>query len=380
MGKNKEGTPDIAIVGGGITGAFTAYFLARLGVPATLIERDLIGAHASGKNPGGLNPMHGAGIPGPMHKVTLEAFRLHLDNWESIQEASGIDFSPRLAARLHLAMDDRDIEGLASTKQVYDATRGFAARWVEANELAAIEPGLDPAVRRGLWTEGNAKVDSAAYTRAVASAAAGLGATSLTAEVRGLRHDGPRVTGVTLDTGTLSCGGVVIASGAWCAEPSRWLGVPIPVEPVRGEMLLVEASRGVQTDLAWRDAAAYGTGGSEVWLGGTEDRVGLDAAPSDSGRASILERAARLLPEMRRARVLRHMAALRPVTPDGIPIVGLAPGWENASLALGSGRKGVLLSAAIGRAAADLLTVGKTEVPIGPCTPERCFTLTANAA
>jgi glycine oxidase len=362
---SREGTTDI---------------LARLGVAVSLIERDVIGAHASGKNPGGLNPMHGPGIPGPMHEVTLEAFRLHLDNWESIREASGIDFSPRRAARLHLAVDDRDIEGLARAKQVYDATPGFAARWVEANELAAIEPGLDPAVRRGLWTEGNAKVDSAAYTRAVASAAVELGATRLTADVTGLRRRRRRVTGVTLDTGTLSCGAVVIASGAWCAEPARWLGVPIPVEPVRGEMLLVDASRGMQTDLAWRDSAAYGTGGSEVWLGGTEDRVGFDAEPSDSGRASILERAGRVLPEMRRVSVLRHMAALRPVTPDGIPIVGLAPGWKNAALALGSGRKGVLLSAAIGRAAAELLTAGETEVPIGPCTPERCFTLTANAA
>jgi glycine/D-amino acid oxidase-like deaminating enzyme len=74
------------------------------------------------------------------------------------------------------------------------------------------------------------------------------------------------------------------------------------------------------------------------------------------------------------------MAALRPVTPDGIPIVGLAPGWTNVSLALGSGRKGVLMSAALGRAAADLLAAGKTEVPIDPCSPERCFTLSANAA
>jgi glycine oxidase len=377
---NTEGAPDIAIVGGGITGAFAAYFLARRGAAVTLIERDGIGAHASGKNPGGLNPMHGAGIPGPMHEVSLAAFRLHLSNWESIQDLAGIDFSPRRAPRLHLAMDDRDVQGLDRTKQVYDATAGFAANWVETDELHSLEPGLDQTLRRGLWTEGNAKVDSGAYTRAVAGAAGALGATSRAAEVRGLRHDGRRVTGVALDSGVLSCGGVVIASGAWCAAPARWLGIPIPVEPVRGELLLVEASRGVQTDLAWRETAAYAAGDNRVWLGGTEDRVGLDAAPSQAGRASILERAARLLPEMARARVLRQTAALRPVTPDGAPLVGVAPGWENACLALGSGRKGVLLSAAAGRAAADLLTAGSTDLPLDPCSPERCFTLTANAA
>ena len=324
--------------------------------------------------------MHGAGIPGPMHETALEAFRLHLENWESIRDLAGIEFSPRRAARLHLAMDDRDIEALDRTRQVYDATPGFTASWVEPDELAAIEPGLSPTARRGLWTEGNAKVDSAAYTRAVARAARELGGVTLPAEVRGLRHARRRVTGLVLDSGVLNCGGVVIASGAWCAEPARWLGIPLPVEPVRGEMLLVEARRGLGTDLAWRKTAAYGTRGRKVWLGGTEDRVGLDAAPSNGGRASILERAARLLPRVSRARVLRQTAALRPVTADGAPILGLAPGWENACLALGSGRKGVLLSAALGRAAADLLSVGSTDVQIGPCSPQRCFTLSAHAA
>jgi glycine oxidase len=145
-------------------------------------------------------------------------------------------------------------------------------------------------------------------------------------------------------------------------------------------MLLVKAERAVQTDLAWRDAAVYGTGGEQMWLGGTEDRVGLDPAPSRKGRASILERVARVLPSIRQASVLSHVAALRPVTPDGIPIVGMAEGWDNACLALGSGRKGMLLSAAIGRATAELLTTGSTQVPIDPCSPERCSTLSASAA
>lgn len=377
---NRAGAPDIAIVGGGITGAFAAYFLARLGAAATLIERDGIGAHASGKNPGGLNPMHGAGIPGPMHEICLEAFRLHRGNWGSIQDLAGIDFSPRRAPRLQLAIDGRDVRALDRIRQVYDPTPGFAAQWVEADELPALEPGLAPDVSRGLWTEGNAKVDSAAYTRAVVGAAGRLGVKRLTAEAAGLRHDRGRVTGVVLDTGVLSCGGVVIAAGAWCAEPARWLGIPIPVEPVRGEMLLVETGQGVHADLAWRDSAVYRTSDREVWLGGTEDRAGLDAAPTRSGRTSILERAARLVPELGRARVLRQTAALRPVTSDGAPIVGLAPGWDNACLALGSGRKGVLLSSAVGRAVADLMTAGSTDVPLDPCSPERCFALSASAA
>src|SRR3954453_17216584 len=142
----------IAVVGGGITGAFAAYFLARRGVEVTLVERDEVAAHASGNNPGGLNPLHGPGIPGPMQELALEAFRLHLEH-----------FSPPRRPRLQLAVDAADLETLERSKELYDAGPGFAATWLERDELEELEPGLAPAVRRGLLTEGNAKVDALAY-------------------------------------------------------------------------------------------------------------------------------------------------------------------------------------------------------------------------
>ena len=362
----------IVVVGGGITGALTAYFLVRLGADVTLVERDRIGGQASGHNPGGLNPLHGAGIPGPLEELALASFRLHHEHWEHVQRLSRIDFEPRRRPRLHVAMDEGDVAGLERTREPYDATAGFAARWVPADEMRAIEPRLDDGVAGGLWTEGNAKVDAARYTRAAAKAAVELGARTLTGEVRGL--DGPpgRVTGVRLDGGALRCDGVVLATGPWCAEPARWLGTTLPVEPLRGEMLLAELdTRGTEVDLAWREAAVYGTGGRRVWLGGTADRAGFDAAPSAAARASILERVSRILPGTGHARVVRQTAALRPVTPDGMPIVGRPAGWENACLALGSGRKGMLLSAGIGLAVAELLVRGDTTMPIGACAPER---------
>src|SRR3954453_7645849 len=106
----------IAVVGGGITGAFAAYFLARRGAEVTLIERDEVAAHASGKNPGGLNPLHGPGIPGPMQELSLEAFRLHLEH-----------FSPPRRPRLQLAVDAADLDRLANGKRLYDSTHGFDA-------------------------------------------------------------------------------------------------------------------------------------------------------------------------------------------------------------------------------------------------------------
>lgn len=371
----------IAVVGGGITGAFTAYHLARMGIDATLVERGEIAGEASGSNPGGLNPHHGPGIPGPMHDLARESFRLHVESWPVIRELSGIEFHPRRPPRVHLAADKAEADGLRRAAAPYASAAGFAARWLEPDEIASIEPRVGPSVVGGLRTEGNGKVDPASYVRAIAAAASRLGTRTLRGEVQGLSARGGRVTEVRLDAGALDCDGVVIATGPWCAEPARWLDTAIPVEPLRGELLQVEPAGGPPAiDLAWRDGAVYADGAERAWLGGTEERAAFDRAPSRSARTSILERAERFIPGIAGARVLRQTAALRPVTPNGVPIVGVPDGWENVCLAVGSGRKGMLLGAGLGLAAAEIAAGGTTRLPIGQCAPDRWAPAAAGCA
>jgi glycine/D-amino acid oxidase-like deaminating enzyme len=243
---------------------------------------------------------------------------------------------------------------------------------LERAEVLGVEPGVDPAILRGLWTEGNGKVDPPSYTRAAIASALKLGARLQTGEVRGLKRSNGRVTGVLLDSGSMSCDAVVIATGPWSAQPAQWLGTPIPVEPIKGELLLTQPDDpGVECDFAWRDAAVYRRRNGEVWLGGNEERAGFDQAPTRTGRELILQRVSRVFPKMKEVRVHRQIAALRPVTPDGFPILGFAPGWENVCLAMGAGRKGMLLGAGMGKAAAELITLGSTRLPIDACSPER---------
>jgi glycine/D-amino acid oxidase-like deaminating enzyme len=362
----------VVVVGGGISGAFAAYFLARAGATVTLVERDELGGQASGNNPGGLNPLYGPGIPGVLQPLALEAFRLHHEHWDEFSLTRTGFEGWRAKARLNLAIDDDDVARLADMKANYDAAPGFSARWVDRDELAAIEPRVGPAATRGLLAEGDARVDPGPYTRAIADAAFALGATRLTAEAQGLEHDGRRVSGVLVESEVLGCDGVVIATGPWCEGPAQWLDATMPMEPVKGDMVLAEVpGGGVDIDIAWRDAAVYKTKGAEVWLGGTEEHSGFDRSINDGARDSILERVSRVMPVMQDARVLTQTSGLRPLTPDGLPIVGIPGGWENACVVLGGGRKGMLLGAAMGRAAADLLTVGRTELSIMPCSPDR---------
>lgn len=366
------GSP-IVVVGGGITGAFTAFLAARRGAAVTLIERDGIAAHASGHNAGGLNPMHGAGIPGPLHELALAALRLHAEYRDELVRRGGSAGGARPVNRLHVAFAPEEADALLQRRDLYEATPGFSARWLEPRELRAREPRLSREAIGGLWTEGNAHVDPAPYTRAVAAAAVALGARLLSAEAVGLVHDEGRVGAVETDAGTHACAGVVIAPGPWARQPAQWLGIALPVEPLKGQLLLAETDSAAPAaaDVSWGEVGVYAAGPGRLILGGTEERCGFDASPTASARDGILAGARRLLSGIGELRVLEQWAGLRPVTPDGLPIVGIPSGWENVCVAAGSGRKGMLYGAALARAATDLLLDGDTALPVEACAPER---------
>ncbi len=357
--------PRIVIVGGGITGAFATYFVSRLGGAATLVERDLIGGQASGHNAGGLNPLHGAGIPGPMQELALESLRLHREHARRIGQLSGTEFGARLVPRLQLALNEREARALAHQEALCNSTPGFRARLLDAAELRRREPRVRTDARAALYTEGNARVDPGPYTNAVAAAAARLGAKSLRAQALDLVHSDGRVSAVRLDTGPLECEGVVLAQGPWCIDAARWLGVELPVEPVKGDLLLAEpAGEPLEVEIVSEDSAVYAGANGRVWLGGTEDRVGFDPTPTASARTRILEGIGELLPGLETPIVVGQVAGLRPVSDDGFPIVGIPRGWENVCVATGAGRKGMLYSASLGLAAAELLLGGRTSMPI----------------
>jgi glycine oxidase len=362
----------VVVIGAGITGCYTSYFLARCGIENILVERGRVAGQASGVNPGGLNPLHGSGIPGPMASLALESFHLHLDTWNSLAELSSTDFHGRRMERLHLAFGDEDLPGLTRACDLHAATEGFSAQRLSREDAIALEPRLNPDVVDAALTQGNLCVDGHRYTTAVAEAAVALGATLKNGNVHGIVGQAGRATSVLLDDDELMCGAIVVATGAWSYEAAGWIDVPIPVEPIKGEMLICSPPDApLERDLAWQGSAIYPRIDGSLWLGGTETAAGFDTTPTSEGRASILDGTARIMPSVRDATVLDHVAGLRPIATDGFPLVGAAPGWQNIYLATGAGRKGILLSAAMGHATAHLIAEGDSSLSIEHCTPSR---------
>jgi len=372
MGVSTKSTPHIAVIGGGVTGVFAAYFLSVLDADVTIIERGEVGGAASGSNPGGLNPLVGAAIPGALHAFALESLRLHRESWAAIERLSAMPAAGNLASRLYVAMDESDAGALESVRERYDSTPGYSACWLDRFDLRREHPLVTSAAVGALWTEGNLTVRPLPYVQAVAAASVKLGTRILQAEASGLRSLGGRVTHVIVGSEEMRCDGVVLATGPWCDSPSEWLGIPLPVEPVKGELILVKVTgRRLAGDVTWREAGIYTAGADMFWLGGVEDRVGYDSAPTPAARNRIFAGVRQLLPEFDPIAELRHVAGLRPTTPDNLPIAGIPSGWENVCLALGSGRKGMLLGAGLGRAAAEVLLGRRTTASIDRFSPSR---------
>ena len=103
-------SPEVVIIGAGVVGCATAYYLAKEGVKVTIVERDSIASHASGFALGGLNPLGGVGIPDPLGPFALESYRLHKHLALQLKEETGIDSQFELHTAATVALSQEQAE------------------------------------------------------------------------------------------------------------------------------------------------------------------------------------------------------------------------------------------------------------------------------
>lgn len=361
----------VIVVGRGISGAFVAYFLSGMGAKVIVVDPGVSAGRASDNNPGGLNPLHGPGVPGLMSQFAMSSYRLHLSEWTRIEDASGTAFSGRTVARIFAAFTEAEAERLNLTKKLYEQADGFASEWIDGEALVKLDSRINCDVVGGLWTHGNASVDPGAYTDAVIKAAIAQGAVEKRGRVSGVEASDGVVQRVVVDSQPLACDEVVYTTGAWVESINSAFDIAVPVRPVRGQLLLAElAPTAPDHDISWNRYGIYHVCGRYYWLGGTFEESGFDASATDVGKRAITEGVCRIVPELAQCPIVRHTAGLRPMTPDGLPILDGVPGYRNAWLVLGGGSKGMLLSSGLGKAAAEM--VAGSAIDEAPA----CFSLT----
>ena len=315
--------------------------------------------------------------------MAWESYRLHQKLWDELHEDTGIDYDGRIVSSIKLAFHESDLHELEETLDIFTAAAGgglgevagqtaFEARWLEPDEVLALEPRAAANTIRGLYTRGNAALDSYKYTQALIEASKKRGVSVRSGEIVGLETSGDQVTGVRLSDATMPCGQVLLAMGPWSRLAEPWLGAYIPVDPLKGEILRIKLpGETIRHDISGGGGSIYAKPDGQVWCGATEEWKGFDRTLSDSAEKSLLEGAVRLVPDLVNGRIALHTACLRPVTPDWLPIIGKVPGWGNVYLATGAGKKGVLLSPGMGKAVSDLMCQGETCLPIGDFRPDR---------
>src|SRR5437879_3831678 len=367
-----ESSADIVIVGGGIAGMTTAYYLAKSGVPSLVVERDAIGSHASGFAYGGLSPVSGFGIPGPQAEIAMDGMRLHRELSKSLLEETGIDVDFRMRSSLALAFTEADVRKLRAALPWQQQQPGYAVRWLDIAEALRVEPRISDEALGATLIEGGGAVEPYRLVLALTRAAERLGVMVRHGRAIGLRRDGERIIGVVLEREVLSCATAVLALGPWGAEASDWIGVPIDIRPLKGQILRLRApGPPVACSVGWGHNYATTKTDGLLWAGTTEEEAGFDEESTLAARDEIGAALLTMLPATAEPQVAPQAACLRPVASDGLLVLGCVPGLDQLYVATGGARKGILYGPAMGQAIADLVLGRDTRVALDPFAPGR---------
>jgi D-hydroxyproline dehydrogenase subunit beta len=389
---------DVVVVGGGVVGCACALALADRGLGVVVLERAGLATGASGRNRGLLLPH-----PEPGSEVV---YHEGVAGYRRLAEEGGVPFDLRPIALLVAAADG---PGLAEAERLAAALAGLghAVEPLGPAELAKLEPCLAPDLAGGFRQDEGWEVDPTAATLAFAAAARRAGAVFRTHDqAHRLLVEGDRVTGVVVDGGPLAAGAVVLATGPWTRPLAARAGIDLPVGGARGWLLqtapLPWTVGHTLADAGWaapQDATSPGRAptveelagaapGPEPWSAfALQQGPGRHAVVGGSLAASLREdaehpetprglarRALRFVPGLAGVPVVATWSGVRPVTPDGQPLVGPVPALAGLWVAAGHGPVGVLAAPATARMLAEHLVGGRPDPAAARFDPARFAT------
>jgi glycine oxidase len=251
---------------------------------------------------------------------------------------------------------------------VWQKGEGLSARWLEADEAHDLEPNLSPEAMAALYLPPEGQVNSPQLVRAFSLGAICRGATVLEGtRVTGFSTERRRVVGVETTQGRVSAGTVALAAGVTGARLADELGIHLPVHPVKGEILAVNAIPAPIRANVW-DSRCYLVPKKDgrVIVGATEEPGVYDHQPTLGGVSFLSSAAVKLIPDLLSAHFATAWGGLRPGTPSGEPILGPVEGWEGLLVATGHYRNGVLLSPVTGEIISALALDEPSPVDISP--------------
>ena len=262
----------------------------------------------------------------------------------------------------------------ASRRARWETNFGVSVRFLSAEEARAMEPALNHSVVGALFYPDDAGLDPKRFLSGLADAAMRRGAKlCLATEARDAETHAGEVRRMITSQGPIRAREVVVAAGASSPRLARRFGIRLPIQPAKGySITATRPARGPRRRmLLGEQHVAIAPMGDQLRMSGWME-LGRRDARLPAARLAQVERNARSRVEMDAAlEVTQRWAGYRPVTPDGLPIIGRAPGWRNLTYAAGHAMQGLSLAPATGHLAARLLCGEPLEVDISRCAPER---------
>jgi len=407
---------DVVVIGAGIVGTATAYYLARRGLGVALCEKGRVAGEQSSRNWGfvrqqGRDP---AEIP-----LAIESLRL----WRGIEQDIGEPVGFHQGGILYVADSDEEMARYEAWLE-HARQHQLDTRLLSVEEAKAMVPGAVGRRWRGaLYTPSDAHAEPRLATPALARAAASLGAAVLTeCAVRSLLTEAGRVAGVITEHGEIRAPSVVLAGGAWSALLCRNLGVDLPQLRVRASALRTAPAPSVTEGAVWTRQAALRRrqdGGYTVAHGAFVEhfvvpdsfrylrlfresmkaergrlRVRLDSSffaeltapkrwrddqptpfertrvldpsPNERVLAEAMAELGAQFPDLRGVEVAERWAGLIDVTPDAIPVISELDALPGFYLSTGYSGHGFGIGLGAGRATAELVAGGPVAVDLTP--------------
>jgi D-amino-acid dehydrogenase len=403
----------VVVVGGGVAGLSAAYSLRRRGAEVTVLESNRLGSGASAGNAGWLCPAQAGPLPEPGLAADGVRSLLQRDSALYFAPASvprmlgwlagfashcnardhrhGTEALARLGRRAFELIDrwiDDGVDvplqrtGLLVCARERDGAQRFLdalqpmralghtlpERVLEAGELHEQEPILADVVRAGLLIEEHRHVHPPTLMAALSQRLAAMGVTlEQGAEVLGLEVDGGRVRALRSTAGSLDCDAVVLAAGAWTPRLTRELGVRLPVAPGKGYSFEVRGGPMPRRALLLLEPhVACSPLGDRLRVAGTMEFSGVNARLDQRRVATMVRGVGGMVRDFAPPELEQVWTGMRPIAPDGLPIIDRCPRHENLYLATAYSMLGMTIAAPAGDALAELIMTGRRPPELEP--------------
>jgi len=384
MGKMAKET-EVVVVGGGIIGSATAYYLARAGKDVVLMEKNELASGSSGANAGLTSTTWCP--PGPLLQMSMAS----LKEYDYFSQELAWDIEFERCGRFTVCETEQQFEEMKPFVEVRNKG-GNSLRLIDRNELLELEPNLSPSLFGAVFAPNDGHVNPLYAVYAFADAARELGAKIYEyTEPVAINAEHGCVKAIATNKGEIKTKYIINACGIGAPVVSEMVGLKIPIIPNREQMLVSEEmppilNRVIINAGYMKDVQPTGLGDSaarkkstqtvgtvcnqtkkgNLLLVGVNDFVGEDERTTFESFPAISEGILRVLPILRTydVQIIRSFAKFYIYTPDQKPILGKVDGLEGFIMASGVNDYGICFGPIIGKLLSDLICIGETTIPI----------------